>query len=137
MIDATNRNYDRKFKESEEKITEWRRKIYDLTKFNKSLDDKVNIEDLRFESNRGGGETGPGYEKPDYDSQLADARIRAQQTTEKLRIQIMQEGIAKRMALAKQEYDDSIADIDKQDRDTLAKMDMSAFPVWSICIRLQ
>lgn len=62
-------------------------------------------------------------EKTDYASLLADARIRAQQTTEKLRIQIMQEGIAKRMALAKQEYDDSIADIDKQERDTLAKMD--------------
>lgn len=62
-------------------------------------------------------------EKTDYASQLADARIRAQQTTEKLRIQIMQEGIAKRMALAKQEYDDSIADIDNQERDTLAKMD--------------
>nr|DAV51763.1 MAG TPA: tail length tape measure protein [Caudoviricetes sp.] len=123
VIDATNRNYDRKFKESEEKITEWRRKIYDLTKFNKSLADQVNIEDLLFESNGGGGETGTGSGKTDYASQLADARIRAQQTTEKLRIQIMQEGIAKRMALAKQEYDDSIADINKQERDTLAKMD--------------
>ena len=123
VIDATNRNYDRKFKESEEKITEWRRKIYDLTRFNKSLADQVNIEDLLFESNGGGGETGTGPGKTDYASQLADARIRAQQTTEKLRIQIMQEGIAKRMALAKQEYDDSIADIDKQERDTLAKMD--------------
>ena len=123
VIDATNRNYDRKFKESEEKITEWRRKIYDLTKFNKSLADQVNIEDLLFESNGGGGETGTGSGKTDYASQLADARVKAQQTTEKLRIQIMQEGIAKRMALAKQEYDDSIADIDKQERDTLAKMD--------------
>ena len=59
----------------------------------------------------------------DYASELADARVRAQQTTERLRLQLMQEGIAKRMALAKQEYDDSIADIDKQERDTLAKMD--------------
>ena len=125
VIDATNRNYDRKFKESEEKIAEWRRKIYDLTKFNKSLADQVNIEDLLFESNGGGGETGTGSGKTDYASQLADARIRAQQTTEKLRIQIMQEGIAKRMALAKQEYDDSIADINKQERDTLAKMDQA------------
>lgn len=125
VIDATNRNYDRKFKESEEKITEWRRKIYDLTKFNKSLADQVNIEDLLFESNGGGGGTGTGSGKTDYASQLADARIRAQQTTEKLRIQIMQEGIAKRMALARQEYDDSIADIDKQERDTLAKMDQA------------
>lgn len=123
VIDAANRNYDRKFKESEEKITEWRRKIYDLTKFNKSLADQVNIEDLLFESNGGGGETGTGSEKTDYASQLADARIRAQQTTEKLRLQIMLEGIDKRKALAKQEYDDSIADIDKQERDTLAKMD--------------
>lgn len=125
VIDATNRNYDRKFKESEEKIAEWRRKIYDLTKFNKSLADQVNIEDLLFESNGGGGETGTGSGKTDYASQLADARIRAQQTTEKLRIQIMQEGIAKRKALAKQEYDDSIADINKQERDTLAKMDQA------------
>lgn len=125
VIDATNRNYDRKFKESEEKITEWRRKIYDLTKFNKSLADQVNIEDLLFESNGGGGETGTGSGKTDYASQLADARVKAQQTTEKLRIQIMQEGIAKRMALAKQEYDDSIADINKQERDTLAKMDQA------------
>lgn len=37
----------------------------------------------------------------------------------------MQEGIAKRMALAKQEYDDSIADIDKQERDTLDKMNQA------------
>lgn len=61
--------------------------------------------------------------KTDYASQLADARVKAQQTTEKLRLQIMMEGIAKRKALAKQEYDDSIADIDRQERDTLAKMD--------------
>lgn len=125
VIDAVNRDYDRFFNQSEEKITEWRRKIYDLTKFNKNLADQVNIEDLLFESNGGGGETGTGSGKTDYASQLADARIRAQQTTEKLRIQIMQEGIAKRMALAKQEYDDSIADIDKQERDTLAKMDQA------------
>lgn len=123
VIDAVNRDYDRFSNQSEEKITEWRRKIYDLTKFNKNLADQVNIEDLLFESNGGGGETGTGSGKTDYASQLADARIRAQQTTEKLRIQIMQEGIAKRMALAKQEYDDSIADIDRQERDTLAKMD--------------
>ena len=63
--------------------------------------------------------------KTDYASQLADARVKAQQTTEKLRLQIMMEGIAKRKALAKQEYDDSITDIDKQERDMLAKMDQA------------
>lgn len=121
VIDAVNRDYDRFFNQSEEKITEWRRKIYDLTKFNKNLANQVNIEDLLFESN--GGNKTEQNQKTDYASQLADARVKAQQTTEKLRIQIMQEGIAKRMALAKQEYDESVADIDKQERDTIAKMD--------------
>ena len=121
VIDAVNRDYDRFFNQSEEKITEWRRKIYDLTKFNKNLADQVNIEDLLFESN-GGNET-ERKQKTDYASQLADARVKAQQTTEKLRIQIMQEGIAKRKALASQEYDEQIADIDKQERDTIARMD--------------
>jgi hypothetical protein len=121
VIDAVNRDYDRFFNQSEEKITEWRKKIYDLTKFNKSLEDQVNIEDLLFESD--GGDNTNKKEKSDYASQLADARVKAQQTTEKLRIQIMQEGIAKRKALAKQEYDEQLADIDKQERDTIAKMD--------------
>lgn len=121
VIDAVNRDYDRFFNQSEEKITEWRKKIYDLTKFNKSLVDQVNIEDLLFESD--GGDNTNKKEKNDYASQLADARVKAQQTTEKLRIQIMQEGIAKRKALAKQEYDEQLADIDKQERDTIAKMD--------------
>lgn len=70
-----------------------------------------------------GGSSESTKEKTDYASQLADARVKAQQTTEKLRIQIMQEGIAKRKALAKQEYDEQLADIDKQERDTIAKMD--------------
>ena len=121
VIDAVNRDYDRFFNQSEEKITEWRKKIYDLTKFNKSLVDQVNIEDLLFESD--GGDNTNKKEKNDYASQLADARVKAQQTTEKLRIQIMQEGIAKRKALAKQEYDEQLADIDKQERDTIDKMD--------------
>lgn len=124
VIDAVNKDYDRFFNQSEEKITEWRKKIYDLTKFNKNLANQVNIEDLLFESN-GVTETGVNKEKTDYASQLADARVKAQQTTEKLRIQIMQEGIAKRMALAKQEYDESVADIDKQERDMLSKMDQA------------
>ncbi len=64
-------------------------------------------------------------EKTDYASQLADARVKAQQTTEKLRLQIMVEGIAKRKALARLEYDEQLADIDKQERDTIAKMDQA------------
>lgn len=121
VIDAVNRGYDRFFNQSEEKITEWRKKIYDLTKFNKNLANQVNIEDLLFESN--GGNKTEQNQKTDYASQLADARVKAQQTTEKLRLQIMVEGIAKRKALARQEYDEQLADIDKQERDTIAKMD--------------
>ena len=98
----------------------------EIAKNNKAIEDTVKqIDTSAYTTDFSGTKTGTGTnkEKTDYASQLADARIRAQQTTEKLRIQIMQEGIAKRMALAKQEYDDSIADIDKQERDTLAKMD--------------
>lgn len=123
VIDAVNRDYDRFFNQSEEKITEWRRKIYDLTKFNKNLANQVNIEDLLFESN--GGNKTEQKQKTDYASQLADARVKAQQTTEKLRLQIMMEGLAKRKALARQEYDEQLADIDKQERDMLAKMDQA------------
>ena len=62
-------------------------------------------------------------EKHDYTSELLDARVRAQQTTEKLRLQIIQEGAAKRKAAARQEYEEAVADIDRQERDTLARMD--------------
>ena len=62
-------------------------------------------------------------EKHDYASELLDARVRAQQTTEKLRLQIIQEGAAKRKAAARQEYEEAVADIDREERDTLARMD--------------
>lgn len=123
VIDAVNRDYDRFLAQSEEKIAEWRKKIYDLTKFNKNLANQVNIEELLFKSSGEDNTTETKKEKTDYASQLADARVKAQQTTEKLRLQIMQEGIAKRKALAKQEYDEQLADIDKQEQDTIAKMD--------------
>lgn len=59
----------------------------------------------------------------DYQDELADARIRAQQKLESARISVMQEGIRKRQALARQELDESLAQIDKEERDTLKKMD--------------
>ena len=103
-----------------EDIAEYRAAIYESNKLSKELEKSIQVDDLIEEET--GKKTG-GSEKIDYATQLADARVKAQQTTEKLRLQIMLEGIAKRKALAKQEYDDSIADIDKQERDTLAKMD--------------
>lgn len=105
-------------------IAEYRNQIYQLQKHNKEIEQGIDVDALTTEFSGGNAETGK-KEKTDYASQLADARVKAQQTTEKLRIQIMQEGIAKRMSLAKQEYDDSIAEIDKQERDTLDKMNQA------------
>lgn len=110
--------------EVDKNIAEWRKNIYELNKVQNDLQDSINIDDLLFGENNGKKKKSP-VTKQDYASQLADARVKAQQTTEKLRIQIMQEGIAKRMALAKQEYDDSIAEIDKQERDTVDKMNQA------------
>lgn len=103
-------------------IAGYRAAIYESNRLSKELEKSIQVDDLIEEET--GKKTG-GNEKTDYASQLADARVKAQQTTEKLRIQIMQEGIAKRMAMAKQEYDESVADIDKQERDMLAKMDQA------------
>lgn len=63
------------------------------------------------------------HPRKDYATELAEARLRAEQTVERLRIQLMQEGIEKRKALARQEYDEQKADIDRQEQEKLAKMD--------------
>ena len=116
-------------------IEEYERRMSNIKKYsdeiaknNKIVEGIVKqIDTSAYTTDFSGSKTGTGTnkEKTDYASQLADARVKAQQTTEKLRIQIMQEGIAKRMALAKQEYDDSIAEIDKQERDTVEKMNQA------------
>lgn len=114
-------DYDQLKKETDaiyEEIAGYRAAIYTSNKLSKELEGSIQVDDLLTSEK---GSTGSG--KTDYASQLADARVKAQQTTEKLRIQIMQEGIAKRKALAKQEYDEQLADIDKQERNTIAKMD--------------
>ena len=69
-----------------------------------------------------GGNVGT-QDKKDYATELAEARLRAEQTVERLRIQLMQEGIEKRKTMARQEYDEQKADIDRQEQETLAKMD--------------
>ena len=103
-------------------IAEYRNQIYQLQKHNKEIEQGIDVAALTTDFSGGSGRTGK-KEKTDYASQLADARVKAQQTTEKLRLQIMMEGLAKRKALARQEYDEQLADIDKQERDTIAKMD--------------
>lgn len=114
--------------EYERRMSNIKKYSEEIAKNNKTVEGIVKqIDTSAYTTDFSGTKTGTGTnkEKTDYASQLADARVKAQQTTEKLRIQIMQEGIAKRMALAKQEYDESVADIDKQERDMLAKMDQA------------
>ena len=117
-------DYDQLKKETDaiyEEIAGYRAAIYESNRISKELEKSIKVDDIVTEE-KGSG-TGSG--KTDYASQLADARVKAQQTTEKLRLQIMQEGIAKRKALARQEYDEQLADIDKQERDMNAKMDQA------------
>lgn len=117
-------NAEKIIEEYERRMENIRKSSEEIAKNNKTVEGIVKqIDTSAYTTDFSGSSKKQKEEKTDYASQLADARVKAQQTTEKLRIQIMQEGIAKRMALAKQEYDDSIADIDKQERDTLAKMD--------------
>lgn len=112
--------------EYERRMSNIKKYSEEIAKNNKTVEGIVKqIDTSAYTTDFSGSSKKQKEEKTDYASQLADARVKAQQTTEKLRIQIMQEGIAKRMAMAKQEYDESVADIDKQERDMLAKMDQA------------
>lgn len=112
--------------EYERRMSNIKKYSEEIAKNNKTVEGIVKqIDTSAYTTDFSGSSKKQKEEKTDYASQLSDARVKAQQTTEKLRIQIMQEGIAKRMALAKQEYDESVADIDKQERDMLAKMDQA------------
>lgn len=113
-------------------VEEYERRMANIDKYSKQIAEnnriveemvkQIDTSDYAKEFSGSGGTSG-GNSSQDYASQLSEARLRAQQTTERLRIQIMQEGIEKRRALARQEYEEAIADIDKQEQDTLATMD--------------
>lgn len=119
-------NAEKIIEEYERRMENIRKSSEEIAKNNKTVEGIVKqIDTSAYTTDFSGSSKKQKEEKTDYASQLADARVKAQQATEKLRIQIMQEGIAKRMALAKQEYDESVADIDKQERDMLAKMDQA------------
>lgn len=114
-----------KIKAIDDKIAEWRQELYLLQKANKELEAGIDINALFEDFNKTddkGGTTGNQLKK-DYATELAEARLRAEQTVERLRIQLMQEGIEKRKTMARQEYDEQKADIDRQEQETLAKMD--------------
>lgn len=110
-------------KEIDENIAEWRKNIYELNKIQNDLQNNINVEDLLFNGGKGSGSV--TTTKQDYATQLAEARLKAQQTVEKLRIQIMMDSREKRRAIAEQEYKETIADIDRTERETIATLDKS------------
>lgn len=109
---------DREIEKKKDQITE-------LNNINEKLTKNINIEDLLGDKTGGKKGTGSTTTKQDYATQLAEARLKAQQTVEKLRIQIMMDSREKRRAIAEQEYKETIADIDRTERETIATLDKS------------
>ena len=109
---------DREIEKKKDQITE-------LNNINEKLTKNINIEDLLGDKTGDKKGTGSTTTKQDYATQLAEARLKAQQTVEKLRIQIMMDSREKRRAIAEQEYKETIADIDRTERETIATLDKS------------
>ena len=68
---------------------------------------------------------GSGKTVTDYQNELSDARVRTQQKLEAARIAVMNDGYLKRKELANKEYQETLAAIDKEERDTLKKMEIA------------
>ena len=109
--------------EEEQKAAEDTAKSYTDLFLARTKEWKERLKSAGIKEDDGGKNKDTGKSARDYQDELADARIRAQQKLEAARISIMQEGIRKRQALARQELDESLAQIDKEERDTLKKMD--------------
>lgn len=107
-------------KKIEKEIAGYRKSIYESNKLVKELEKNIQADDIITETGTGGTTT-----KQDYATQLAEARLKAQQTVEKLRIQIMMDSREKRRAIAEQEYKETIADIDRTEKATIATLDKS------------
>lgn len=69
------------------------------------------------------GKTSSGNDKTDYQSELADARLRAQKKLEAAKVQIMQEGYEKRRQQQELEYNDELARISKQEQKLVKALD--------------
>lgn len=109
--------------EEEQKATEDTAKSYTDLFLARTKEWKERLKSAGIKEDDGRETKDTGKSARDYQDELADARIRAQQKLEAARISVMQEGIRKRQALARQELDESLAQIDKEERDTLKKMD--------------
>lgn len=109
--------------EEEQKAAEDTAKSYTDLFLARTKEWKERLKSAGIKEDNGRETKDTGKPARDYQDELADARIRAQQKLEAARISVMQEGIRKRQALARQELDESLAQIDKEERDTLKKMD--------------
>ncbi len=104
----------------EQKIGTIANEIYQLQKQSNDLSKEVNASDLIFDPN---GKKDNKRIPHDYMTELADARIRAQQKLEAARISILKDGYDKRKLLARQELKENLSAIDKEERETIKKMD--------------
>lgn len=109
--------------EEEQKAAEDTAKSYMDLFLARTKEWKERLKSAGIKEDDGGKNKDTGKSARDYQDELADARIRAQQKLEAARISVMREGIRKRQALARQELDESLAQIDKEEHDTLKKMD--------------
>lgn len=69
------------------------------------------------------GKTSGGNDMTNYQTELADARVRAQQKLEAALVAVKQEGYEKRRELAKLEYQAELAEIDKREKKMTEKLD--------------
>lgn len=107
-------------KKIEKEIAGYKKSIDESNKLVKELEKNIQADDIITDTGTGSTTT-----KQDYATQLAEARLKAQQTVEKLRIQLMMDSREKRRAIAEQEYKETIADIDRTERETIATLDKS------------
>ena len=77
-----------------------------------NLTKKIKITDLIGEDETGG----INATKTNYASELAEARVRAQQKLERMLIEVMEDGLKKRQALAQQELREELARIDADEK---------------------
>lgn len=111
--------YERRTKELEKNA----KKREDIRKNQEAVASSINVTDYITKGTGGKTPKDTGKSARDYQDELADARIKAQQKLEAARIAVMKDGIEKRQKLAKQELEETLAGINKQERDTLKKME--------------
>lgn len=125
--DIANEYVEKVYKKREEEA-EKRSKLYQshIDRISKKMiqdfqNSQKTLNDAEIEEDNGTGKTS-GQSVSDYQNELADARIRAQQKLEAAIIAVMTDGYKKRRALARQQLDEELTRIDKEERDTLKKM---------------